>query len=68
MATYVVIGTAPDVDTSVVVGPFRSIERARSVSEDMDQFGYVTEVAECQTLAEVGYADWSDDGSHEGQS
>ena len=61
MATYtVVIGTSSIVDRSVVVGPFRNRNRAIAAAGEMDAQGYVTEIADCQTLDDLVAQDWSD--------
>ncbi len=51
---YVVIGTAPSMDTSITVGPFRTVERATEVATDgLTPLGWVTEVCELLRIEEV---------------
>lgn len=52
MEQLVVIGTSPAHDVSVVVGPFRSPDRAEQASQDLTAKGYNTE-----TCPLVGGAD-----------
>jgi hypothetical protein len=61
MSAYVVIGTAPVVDTSVVVGPFRSIERASAAWDALTAKGWNAELCTLATVAEVeSVDDWSE--------
>lgn len=60
MAQYVVIALDPTVDTSRVVGPFRSLGRAEQASEALTLKGYNTETCECLSVGDVDAADWSD--------
>lgn len=53
MSTYVVIGTSPWVDTSVVAGPFRSPAAARVADDELTALGYNTEVVECLRVADL---------------
>lgn len=62
MSTFVTVGTAPTVDVSVVVGPFRSRQRAIDAAGAMDALGYITEICECQALDDLEPLDWSDGG------
>jgi hypothetical protein len=54
---YVVIGTAPTWDVSLVAGPFRSIDRAHSASVDMTTLGYNTEVCPLWRVADMSVVD-----------
>lgn len=59
MSLIVVVGTAPTVDTAVVVGPFRSRQRALDVAGQMDALGYVTELCDCTSIDQLEPLDWS---------
>jgi hypothetical protein len=49
----VVIGTAPDNDTSVVVGPYRSQAAVDRAVRNLERKGYNPEVCELRRLSEV---------------
>lgn len=53
MAQYVVIGTAPTVDVTVAVGPFRSLARVREADEELTAKGYNTETCQLFDVDEV---------------
>lgn len=53
MSQFIVIGTSPASDTSVVVGPFRSYANAQAADLDVVALGYVTEICECLTVAQL---------------
>lgn len=50
---YVVIGTHPDVDTSVAVGPFRSLEKAAAADAKLTAKGYVSETCTLYDVDEL---------------
>lgn len=57
---YVLVGTAPNVDTAVTVGPFRSLERATEAQRDFEHKGFVVEVCPLLKLDEVEMLqDWA---------
>ncbi len=61
MSQYGVIGTSPAIDTSVLVGPFRSENKAREAAEDLTVKGYNTEVCQMLSTGEVETSlDWAD--------
>lgn len=49
----VIIGTAPTLDTSVVVGPFRSERAAAEAETQLTLRGYNTEICELSTLEQL---------------
>jgi len=57
---YVVIGQAPNIDTSHAVGPFRSYATALAASQAMDRLGYNTEIAELFKLSDLREHDRSE--------
>lgn len=61
---YVVIGTSPFADTSVVCGPYRVQANVANAVTELEHRGYVTEV--CPTIQphEAGYVT-NDEGAEE---
>ena len=55
VAVYVVIGTAPTVDGTVVVGPFRTAERASEAWMGLAAKGYNAETCDLERIEEVPY-------------
>lgn len=53
MSNYVVIGTSPFVETSVTVGPFRSIDKAMAASSELEYRGYVSEISLLQNVLDL---------------
>lgn len=53
MSAFVVIGTSPWADTSVVVGPFRSMAGAQAADVDLTHLGYNTEVTTCSRVTDL---------------
>lgn len=53
MSGYVVIALSPSVDVSQVVGPFRSADKAREISDELTSKGYNTELCPLMQLSEV---------------
>ena len=51
--SLVVIGTSPAQDTSVVVGVYRSSEKALEASSDLEALGYVTEICPVVKVEDV---------------
>lgn len=51
MATYVVVGTNPDYETTVAVGPFRSGKKIDEAWTAMAALGFVAETVEVEPLA-----------------
>jgi hypothetical protein len=60
MPHYVALGTAPTHETTVVVGPFRSLDKAGAAADTLTERGFVSELAECLSVADVGLVDWSE--------
>lgn len=60
MSLYVAVGTAPTVDTAVVVGPFHTHRRALEAAGEIATLGFVTEVCECQSVSDLAPQDWSE--------
>lgn len=59
MAQYVVIGTAPTVDTAVAVGPFRSEKTTSEAYDELTAKGYNAEVCELFAVADIDHVtDW----------
>ena len=52
---YVAIGTSPFTDTSVAVGPFRSRDKADEAYGALTERGYVVEVCELLSIADIEY-------------
>lgn len=50
---YVVIGTSPTHDTSVVAGPYRSYDKAREAASEVDAKGYVSEICELLRVEDI---------------
>ncbi len=58
---YAVIGTAPTVDTTVAVGPFRSLDRVRDAENDLIAKGYNVETVSLFAVDEVeSVSSWGD--------
>lgn len=55
MASLVVIGTSPNMDTSVGAGPYRSERAAHEASNEMLYRGWTPEVIELTPVAEIPY-------------
>ena len=51
--TYVVVAYSPVVDTTAVVGPFRSYEWAVAASQDLVGKGYNTEICPLSKVEDV---------------
>ena len=54
-AQWVVIGTSPFEDRSVVIGPFHRIGRAESAAENLVQLGCVPEICQFSTIEDLLY-------------
>jgi hypothetical protein len=52
MTRYVVIGTSPVIDTSVAIGPL-PFTKTGAVTIELESRGYITEVCELLSLAEL---------------
>lgn len=53
MTQFVVIGTHPDNEKSVGVGPFRSYSNAVPATEELEGKGYAYEIIELMSVREL---------------
>lgn len=55
MSQYIVIGTSPFNDTSVAIGPFRTVDKALYNTVELEYKGWNTEIVTLLPIVEVGY-------------
>lgn len=60
MSQYVVIGTAPTMDVTVAVGPFRSEKAASEAWNELTAKGYNAETCPLLKVDDLDAQDWSD--------
>lgn len=62
MTQYVALGTAPTHEGTVVVGPFRTLDKVRAAADVLTERGYNATFETCLSAAEVDAVDWSEWG------